>query len=98
MKAVSSRSVVVASRDQVSCDLGGEVAILNLQSGLYYGLDEVGAWIWSFIQEPKVLDDVREAILKEYDVDAERCEQDLLALLENMASKGLIEAHHEPTP
>jgi hypothetical protein len=40
---MSSDSIVVAAKDQVSSDLGGEVAILDLKVGVYYGLDEVGA-------------------------------------------------------
>ena len=50
---ISDRSVVVAAKDQVSCDLAGEAAILNIKSGVYYGLDPVGARIWSLVQEPR---------------------------------------------
>lgn len=87
--------VVVQSPAQVSSDLVGEVVILNLASGVYYGLDEVGARIWSLIQEPKTLGEVRDTILSEYDVDAARCEADIRALLENLAAEGLIEIRSE---
>ena len=40
---ISDRSIVVAAKDQVSCDLAGEAAILNMKNGVYYGLDPVGA-------------------------------------------------------
>jgi hypothetical protein len=54
MKSAGSRhSIVVATKDQVSSDLGGEVAILDLKAGVYYGLDTVGARIWNLIQEPR---------------------------------------------
>ena len=87
----SPASIVVAIRDQVSADLAGEAAILNLKSGVYYGLNAVGARIWSLIQEPKSVEDIRDAILNEYDVDPERCESDLLQLLQQLAAEGLIE-------
>jgi len=38
---------VFASKDQISCDLAGEAAILELKSGTYFGLDEVGAVVWT---------------------------------------------------
>ena len=88
---ISEHAVVVAIRDQVSADLAGEAAILNLKSGVYYGLNAVGARIWSLIQEPKSVEDIRDAILNEYDVDPERCESDLLQLLQQLAAEGLIE-------
>src|SRR2546426_12791479 len=84
----SPASIVVAIRDQVSADLAGEAAILNLKSGVYYGLNAVGARIWSLIQEPKSVEDIRDAILNEYDVDPERCESDLLQLLQQLAAEG----------
>jgi hypothetical protein len=88
---VSPTSVVVASRDQVSCDLAGEAVILGLRAGVYYGLDPVGARIWSLLQAPRGVQAIRDALLAEYDVEPEHCEEDLLALLGQLAAEGLIE-------
>ena len=93
---ISGHSIVVVAKEQVSCDLGGEAAILNLKSGVYYGLDPIGATIWNLIQEPKSLNEIRELLLKEYDVEPDRCERDLLVLLQKLASEGLIEVKDEP--
>ena len=91
---VSQRSTVVAAKDQVSSDLGGEKAILDLKAGKYYGLDGVGARVWDLIQEPRAVGDIRNALLEEYEVAPERCEHDLLALLQRLADEGLIEVRH----
>jgi hypothetical protein len=81
---------VVASKDQASADLGGEAAILNLKSGVYYGLDPVGARIWNLVQAPRTVREVRDTLLDEYDVESDRCERDLVALLEQLAEHDLI--------
>jgi hypothetical protein len=94
---VSGRSTVVAIKDQVSCDLAGEAVILSLKSGMYYGLNAVGATIWSLIQAPMTISALEEALLQEYDVEPERCARDLLAILEELAAQGLIEVTHLPT-
>ncbi|MCA1602950.1 MAG: nucleotidyltransferase family protein [Acidobacteria bacterium] len=39
MHTLREQSLVVAAKDQVSCDLAGEAAILGLRDGVYYGLD-----------------------------------------------------------
>lgn len=95
-RMVSRNSTVVATRDQVSSDLKGEVAILDLKAGVYYGLDEVGARIWNLLQEPKIVSEIRNTLLEEYDVEPDRCERDLLALLQRLADEGLVEVEDAP--
>jgi hypothetical protein len=89
--AISRQSLVVVSKDQLSCDLVGECVVLNLNTGVYYGLDSVGARIWALVQEPKRVSDVLDIVLEEYDVEPERCESELLALLNALKEKELIE-------
>ena len=95
METISDRSTVVVMKDQVSCDLSGEAAILNLKTSVYFGLNTVGASIWKLIQEPKKVSEIRDAILKEYDVEPDRCETDLLMLLQELLDKELIEVKNE---
>jgi len=85
------RSVVVMANEQVSCPLGEEAAILNLKNSVYYGLDPVGARVWTLLRQPRSVGELRDTLLSEYDVEPDRCEQDLLALLEAMRGEGLIE-------
>lgn len=92
---VTGRSIVVAAKDQVSSDLGEEVAILGFKVGAYYGLDSVGARIWDLIQKPRTVNEVRDILLNEYDVEPNRCQRDLLMLLQNLAVEGLIEVKNE---
>ena len=91
MGTISKRSTVVVTKDQVSCDLSGEAAILNLKSGVYFGLNTVGASIWKLIQEPKTIKEIRDAISEEYDVESDRCEHDVLEILQELSTHGLIE-------
>jgi hypothetical protein len=88
---VSGQSIVVVSKDQISCDLHEETAILHVKSGIYYGLNPIGTRIWKLIQEPRTVPEVCDVLLEEYEVEPERCQRDVLALLQELASKGLIE-------
>lgn len=94
---ISGVAVVVAIKDQVSTSLEDEAVILNLKDGVYYGLDPVGARIWELVQQPQSVGAIRDILLKEYEVDPERCEQDLLRLLQEMAARGLIEVKDAQT-
>jgi hypothetical protein len=91
-------SVVVASSSQVSADLSaeftGETVILDLNDGVYYELNHVGARVWELIQEPRRVETVLDRLLESYDVTREQCEQDLMALLAELSELGLIEIRH----
>jgi len=92
---VSLASTVAAKKEQVSCDLGDEVVILSLQRGVYYGLDPVGAHIWKLLETPRRVSELRDEILAEYEVEPERCETDLLNLLNRLSEEELVEVQDE---
>lgn len=91
---ISLEHIVVAAPEQVSSDMGGEAVILNLKDGTYYGLNEVGAYIWGQIEQPRTVAALRDALLAEYEVDVVQCERDLLDLLSMMADHRLIEVRY----
>jgi hypothetical protein len=88
---ISVNSAIVASTEQVSCEVAGEIVILSLSDAVYYGLDEVGARIWSLIQERRTVREICDVITSEYDVDPETCETTTIQLLSDLHTKGLVE-------
>lgn len=94
-EALPLDTVVRASRSQVACTLGEEVMILNLEDGVYYGLDPVGARIWELLQESKTIGAILETLLAEFEVEKDRCERDLMQLLNQLMDARLVEL--EPT-
>ena len=84
-------SIVVVSSGQMAADVAGETVVLGLTSGRYYGLDAVGARVWQLLQSPTTFGDVCRAIVSEYDVEPDRCEADLRALLQKLLDAGLAE-------
>ena len=75
---------------QVSSKLGEEIAILNLKSSLYFGLENTGAVIWEAISQPKQVAEICEAVTSQFDVSEERCQLDVIQLLEELAKAELI--------
>ena len=95
MERLSGRSTIVAAKEQVSCSMAEEAVVLDLKAGVYYGLNEVGARVWSLVQEPRNVSEIRDAILEEFDVDPSLCERDLLVLLRDLAGRELIKVKDE---
>lgn len=95
----SQTTLVQASPGVASCDLVGEAALLDLETGIYYGLDPVGARIWGLLQQPCRVDQLLVLLQGEYEVTRERCERETLALLGQLAAAGLLRVEHaEATP
>lgn len=84
-------SIVIASAEQVSTLLGDETVILHMAEGMYYGLENVGTSIWDLLQQPRTVREICEHIVQAYDVEKERCEKELLALLQDLVDHGLID-------
>ena len=96
---ISQNSTVSAAGEQdvAACQLDGEVVLLNLHQGTYYGLDEVGAYIWNSMQQARPVAEIHQDLLRHYDVEPELCAHDLLNLLNQLEQAGLITVHNEPT-
>ena len=72
-------------------DLHGESILLDLKTGVYFGLDAVGTRIWTLLQTRGDLQAVLQELLCEYEVSEETCARDLLDLVGVMAEKGLVQ-------
>ena len=87
---------VVATERQLSTTLGDEVIILGLDDSMYYGLSDTGVRVWELVQIPRTIEDIVRTLVAEFDVDRERAEADLDALLGDLHARGLIAI--EPPP
>ena len=86
------------SDDVVFRELDGEAVILNLGSGTYFGLDEVGTRAWALIEAHGDLRAVYDTLLDEYDVPPDVLERDLIRLVSEMAGKGLVMRSDDANP
>lgn len=91
------RSIIRRSDRQLWCPLQAETAILNTASGIYYGLDPVGARVWELLDAPISLAAINGALVTEFDVAPQRAEEDLRRFLGELAEAGLVEIQDEPT-
>ena len=86
---------VRVSEDIVVREIDGELVLLDLASGQYFGLDPVGTRVWQLLAENPSLGDAFDRLLDEFDVDAATLQQDLLTLVDALAANGLV-APREP--
>lgn len=92
---ISNRSIVKRSPNHVATDMAGETVVLDMTSGMYYGMDAVAGTIWNFLDEPRTIEEIQATVLAEYEIDPESCERDVMTFLEALKSAGLVEVVHE---
>jgi hypothetical protein len=95
--AISMSTMVVASEQQISCDVADEAVLLSIQSGDYYGLNPDAASIWRLIQKPCTLAEVRNALLEEYTgIEPQDCEHEVISFVTQVLALGLVEVRQSP--
>ena len=82
----------ISVRDDVLFqDLDGEAVILNLENEYYYGLDEVGTRMWTLLVHHGHVEHAYQILLNEFNVAQDLLLKDLLALVDELASHGLLQ-------
>ena len=69
-----------------------ETVLLDLESGMYFGLDGVGKRIWESVADGKSLGDIAAIITAEYDVDESQALADVIAFASDLVERGLLKA------
>jgi hypothetical protein len=85
------RSVVRWRGAPLSTEVNGEMVLMSIDSGCYYGLDEIGGDIWRRLAAPVSVATVCQSLSEDYDGDPAQIEHDVLALLTRLRVEGLIE-------
>ena len=86
MKYVINKENIVWSLDKEE-----EIVCLNLDSGVYYGINnETGKDIWLFLQEPKTQQEIVQYLYEMYDVEITELENDCRNILEELKTNNLL--------
>jgi len=80
------------SPDVVFRDLDGEAVILDLVSGTYFGLNEVGTRIWRLVDEGRDASQIVNVLASEYQADRETIARDITRLIDDLRTRRLIVA------
>lgn len=89
-KEIGPDTIIQRRNDLLFNEIDGEVVMLSIENGEYYGLDRVGAKIWELIKEPLSIRHLVEKLMGEYEIDKEQCISDTLTFINKLADKKLV--------
>jgi hypothetical protein len=90
MGSLNPETTLVADRTHVSAEVDGEIVVLQVTTGTYFGVDDVGAFIWRRLQEPMTVQDLCSAVVARYDVESAHVAEDLDRFLNDLLGAGLV--------
>lgn len=89
--SISFSSRLVVPDDVLVQEMDGEIALLDLRSSYYFGLNESGTAIWNAVTRSESIQGAFEQLLTEYEVEPAHLREELEKLLEKLLTKGLLQ-------
>lgn len=71
-------------------ELDGEVVMMSLEKGEYYGLNNIGSRIWELLSKPLSIRELAEKLVAEYQVNIDQCIEDIRPFIDELVQKGLV--------
>lgn len=76
--------------DFISAELDGELVLMHMNSGEYFGMDKTTTKMWTLLENPKTKEVLVNDLTQVYDVEKDRCEEDITPVLTNMVNRGFL--------
>jgi len=90
MDVITRDHVVVLDDKQVSCTVENNIVVMNVAAGEFYDLNPQASGIWNKLGTPQRVSALCEDLCLQYKVTPERCEREVLGLLNRLREKGVV--------
>lgn len=75
----------------MSSEIDGELVLMSVENGFYYGLDSIGADIWVRLEQPVSLEQLVDQLCEEYAAERSKIRQDVQSLLDDMRAQNILQ-------
>ena len=89
-KTISIYDRVSQIEGNIVSDMDGEKVMLSIENGKYYNLGEIGGEIWELLKEPISIYDLIHSLLNQYDVEEEKCSNQVISFIDTLAEQNLV--------
>lgn len=92
---LSSSTIVARKSGLIESEVDREIVALNIESGVCYGLNEVGSRVWGLLAKPIPISEVCAILTSEFEVERDICEAEVIDLIEHLLEEGLVTATNQ---
>jgi hypothetical protein len=87
---ITASSLVFKEKSITSSALDDELVLLNVDTGDYYTLNKTGSFIWGLLEQTPEVSKLIDLTAQKFAIEHEKACNDILVLLNNLASEKLI--------
>ncbi|MFA5962627.1 MAG: HPr-rel-A system PqqD family peptide chaperone [Sphingomonas sp.] len=89
--AIMDDSVLHRRKDLIAAESDGEMVVLDAERGDFLQLNSSAARIWALLEEPLTLAALCARLAEQFATGADECRGDVLAFLDLLRERGMIE-------
>jgi hypothetical protein len=87
---VMDSTVISRSQSMLTAEVDGEIVMMSIDRGCYFGLDDIGSDIWKRLDAPCAFADLVDRLVADYAADRATIAADVQALLVRMAEHDVV--------
>ena len=87
---IDDQTLISRSESLLVAPVHDETVMMDIPTGRYYGLDDIGSDIWKRLNSPRRFCELVEALAADYDADRATITHDVRKLVALMASHGVV--------
>jgi hypothetical protein len=88
--AFESDATIVRTSETLATEVDGEIVLISIRDGRYFGLDQIGSEIWRRLETPKRVDALCDELKAHFDGDPEVIERETLVFLGTLSDSNLV--------
>jgi hypothetical protein len=87
---ITDGTMISRSPAVLAAEVDGEIVMMSIEQGRYFGLDDIGSDIWKRIDPPYSFAELIDRLAADYDADRATIAADVRALLSRMAAQDVV--------
>jgi Coenzyme PQQ synthesis protein D (PqqD) len=88
--AIADASIISRSPAVLTAEVDGEMVMMSIEQGHYFGLDHIGSDIWKRIEPPCSFAALIDGLASDYEADRATIATDVKTLLRRMAERDIV--------
>jgi len=89
-RAIASTTIVSRSPSVLTAEVDGEIVMMSVKQGRYFGLNDIGSDIWKRIEPPCSFATLIEGLAADYEADRATIRIDVKNLLGHMVEHDVV--------
>jgi hypothetical protein len=90
LPTIGGATLISRSPSVLTAEVDGEIVMMSIEQGRYFGLDDIGSDIWKRIEQPCSFAALIDRLAADYDADRATIAADVQAMLGRMAAQDVV--------